>query len=336
MNRLFEHHFRAMNTEVAAWLWTREPLADLWLRDVQRFFSGVEAELSRFRATSGLSRLNAAAGRGPQPVSPTLLTVLARALTAARASDGIFDPTVLADLRRAGYDRSFEQLAITGVGRQPDLNRAGVRSGTMNREGAWRQVALDPIDHTVTIPAGVALDLGGITKGWAVDWAVEMLSAHGAALVDAGGDIRVSAAPGGKPWPIAVADPFDDGRDVGILHLSTGAVATSTVGRRQWQQDGRLMHHLIDPREGQPSRSDLHTVTVLAPTAVEAEVAAKVALIRGRLEGQAYLAGQGWSGLLVGRDGTSHPVGRFTIEPAHAELLAEPLAVRQNVDAVVA
>ena len=334
MNRLFEHHFRAMNTGVAAWLWTREPLADLWLRDVQRFFAMVEAELSRFRATSGLSRLNAAAGRGPQLVSPTLLTVLARALTAARASGGLFDPTVLADLHRAGYDRSFEQLPANGGGHRPGQNTAGTRKGTMIRQGAWQQVVLDPIDHTVTLPAGVGLDLGGITKGWAVDRAVEMLSVHGAALVDAGGDIRVSAAPGGKPWPIAVADPFDDSRDVGILHLSTGAVATSTVGRRHWQQNGRPMHHLIDPRNGQPSQSDLHTVTVIAPTAVAAEVAAKVALIRGRQEGRAYLEAEGWSGLLVGYDGTSHTAGRFTIEPGSGELPDESTAPRQNVDAL--
>lgn len=74
------------------------------------------------------------------------------------------------------------------------------------------------------------------------------------------------------------------------------------------------MHHLIDPRTGRPSQSDLHTVTVLAPTAVEAEVAAKVALILGRRAGRRYLEQRGLSGVLliqllpIGKDHTNPPV----------------------------
>jgi thiamine biosynthesis lipoprotein len=322
VNQLHEHHFRAMNTGVAAWLWADTPLADCWLRDVQCFFAAAEAELSRFRATSGLSRLNAAAGRGPRRVSPTVQHVLSQALAAARVSDGIFDPTVLHALQQAGYDRSFELLAVQDA--LPPA--AGQRNGKPTRfnhgdepvapTSGWQQVILDPIDGTVTLPAGLGLDLGGIAKGWSVDRAAERLGVHGAALIDAGGDIRASAAPGGQPWPVAIADPFDDTRDLGVLYLGAGAVATSTVGRRYWQQEGRSMHHLIDPRRGQPCQSDLHTVTVLAPTAVQAEVAAKVALILGHKDGQAYLERQGWSGLFTGFDGVPRVIGGLAVEPA--------------------
>lgn len=322
MNGLYEHHFRAMNTDVAAWLWTDTPLADPWLLEVQRCFAASEAELSRFRVTSGLSRLNAAAGQGPQRVSPTLQHVLGRALAAARDANGVFDPTVLTALQRAGYDRSFELLVA-----QESLPPAAASCNgkhTLSNHGdepavpssGWQQVTLDPIDGTVTLPAGLGLDLGGIAKGWTVDQATERLGVHGAALVDAGGDIRVSDAPGGKPWPVAIADPFDASHDLGVLHLAAGAVATSTVGRRHWQHDGRPMHHLIDPRRGEPCQSDLHTVTVLAPTAVQAEVAAKVALILGKQDGQAYLERQGWPGLFVGFDGAQQIIGALTIEPA--------------------
>ncbi len=329
MNRLYEHRFRAMNTGVAAWLWADARLADPWLLDVQRFFGAVEAELSRFRPTSGLSRLNAAAGRGPQRVSPMLQQVLQLALTAARATNGIFDPTVLPALLRAGYDRSFELLATDDPA---PSHAARPTQDTSQNNGkntlpgrveepagpapGWPRVVLDPIDGTVTLPAGLGLDLGGIAKGWAVDRAVEALGSHGPALIDAGGDIRASAAPGGTPWPVAIADPFDDGRDLGTLYLAEGAVATSTVGRRQWPRAGRVQHHLIDPRRGEPCQSDLHTVTVLAPTAVQAEVAAKAALILGQRTGQAYLERQGWPGLFVGFDGTQQVIGRLTIEPA--------------------
>jgi len=292
-----------MNTQISAWMWLDGPLASVWLNEAEAFFRESEAELSRFRPDSGLSRLNAAAGDGPQAVSSTLCTVLDLALAAARASGGIFDPTVLNPLRNAGYDRSFETLADGGF--------IGVNVGVAF---GWQQVALDTRRSTVELPAGVGIDLGGIAKGWTVDRVAEMLGAWSAALVDAGGDIRASAAPGGEPWPIAIEDPLDNTRDLGVIRLAEGAVATSSVGRRRWQSGGQMMHHLIDPRTGEPSRSDLHTVTVVAPTAVEAELTAKIALILGSREGQAYLETRGLSGLLVGHDGRQHVVGKLVLE----------------------
>jgi FAD:protein FMN transferase len=311
---LSEHRFRAMNTDVAAWLWSDSPASAFWLHEIEAFFGEVEAELSRFRPESGLSRLNASAGRGPQPVSDLVQTVLAAALRSAEDSEGIFDPTVLGALHRAGYVRSFELLADGSVQQEGEAGDAVREDAALD----WRAVALDRRRGEVTLPAGLGLDLGGIAKGWAVDRAAEMLGAWGAALVDAGGDIRASAAPGGEPWPIGIQDPFDPAADLGVLDLSEGAVATSTVGRRRWQHDGRLMHHLIDPQTGEPSRSDLHTVTVIAPTAADAEVAAKVALILGAASGRTYLEARGRSALLVDQAGGTHVVG--------APCLARPLA----------
>jgi len=313
---LSEHRFRAMNTEVAAWLWSDIGHAAVWLHEVEAFFGEVEAELSRFRPDSGLSRLNAAAGQGPQPVSDLLETVISLALKAAEESDGLFDPTVLHALRQAGYDRSFELLA-DDAGRP---SRLGEDDTTIN----WRAVELNPVLGTVTLPAGMGLDLGGIAKGWAVDRAAEMLGAWGAAMVDAGGDIRVSEAAGGEPWPIGIQHPFDPTRDLGVITLDGGAVATSTVGRRQWQRDQQPMHHLIDPRTGKSSQNDLHTVTVLAPTAASAEVAAKVALILGSDRGRAHLMARGLAGVFVDRMGRVEVVG----EP----MAGEPVPVIEGIE----
>jgi thiamine biosynthesis lipoprotein len=298
---LHTHRFRAMNTDVAAWLWSASPLAGVRLAEVERFFGQVEAALSRFRPQSELSRLNAAAGRGPQPVSSLLLEVLALALDAARSSGGLFDPTLLHALRAAGYDRSFEQI---GLGDAGPLLEAKAQSGS-----GWSQVLLDAAEGTVALPAGLGIDLGGIAKGWAVDAAAGQLGRWGAALVDAGGDIRSAGAPG-QPWPVAVQDPCDETRDLAVIGLADNAVATSSSGRRRWQRGGQSMHHLIDPRTGRPSRSDLHTVTVLAPTAVAAEVAAKVALLLGREAGQAYLASRGLAAWLIDYHGCPVTIGQ--------------------------
>lgn len=302
---LHEHRFYAMNTGVAVWLWSDSKLAAAQLARAHATFGQIEAELSRFRPDSGLSRLNAAADGRAQAVSPLLFAVLAAALHAAEDSDGLFDPTILPALRRAGYDRSFDLLAAA-----PDSGPTAAAQPAAPQD--WRHVQMDAATGVVRLPAGLGIDLGGIGKGWTADQVAQDLAPWGAALVDAGGDIRSTGAPGGEPWPVAVQDPFDESRDLLVINLAGGAIATSSVGRRRWELHGQPMHHLIDPRTGGPAKSDLHTVTVLAPTAVEAEIAAKVALLLGRAAGRRYLEQRGLSGVLAGVDRQWEILGDLT------------------------
>jgi len=302
---LAEHHFRAMNTDIGVWLWSESPTAEGLLREVEQIFADAEAQLSRFRADSELSRLNARAGRGAIAVSPLLQAVLAQALTAARHTDGIFDPTILPHLRRAGYDRSFELLVGSSdesIGQPIQPNRNG-----------WQQVCLDPANGTVQLPAGVAIDLGGIGKGWTVDRASELLGSWGPSLVDAGGDIRARGLPGGAVWPVGVEDPFHADRDRMVFGLKDCAVATSTIGKRAWQRNGQRFHHLIDPRTCKPSTSDLHTVTALGISATEAEIAAKTALLLGSVKGAAWLRRQGHAAILTQRSGERLCIGQLPL-----------------------
>ncbi|MCO5244687.1 MAG: FAD:protein FMN transferase [Anaerolineae bacterium] len=292
-----------MNTDVGIWLWNPSRQVDRLMRHAMQRFEEAEAELSRFRPDSGLSRLNAAAGLGPQTVSPLLWTALNRAVEAARQTLGLFDPTVLDLLRAAGYDRSFELLD----GSSDTLGPSAKPSC------GWHQIRFYDSVGQVELPAGVGIDLGGIAKGWTVDRVAVSLATHGPVLVDAGGDIRAVGMPGGEPWPVAVQDPFDETRDCAVLALNGGAVATSSIGRRRWQRNGQTMHHLIDPRTGQPSDSDLHTVTVLADTAEEAEVSAKTVLMLGTQAGASWLKRRDLRGLLIDRRGREHSVGTLPI-----------------------
>ena len=292
-----------MNTDVAIWLWNPSRQVDRLMQHAMQRFEEAEAELSRFRPDSGLSRLNAAAGLGPQTVSPLLWTALNRAVEAARQTLGLFDPTVLDLLRAAGYDRSFELL-----------NGSSDTLGPSAKPSCgWHQIRFYDSVGQVELPAGVGIDLGGIAKGWTVDRVAVSLATHGPVLVDAGGDIRAVGMPGGEPWPVAVQDPFDETRDCAVLALNGGAVATSSIGRRRWQRNGQTMHHLIDPRTGQPSDSDLHTVTVLADTAEEAEVSAKTVLMLGTQAGASWLKRRDLRGLLIDRRGREHSVGTLPI-----------------------
>jgi thiamine biosynthesis lipoprotein len=148
----------------------------------------------------------------------------------------------------------------------------------------------------------------------AVDAAVEALHVAGVtpAAVNAGGDLAVIGTPHGQAeWRIAV-ETRDGGHVVALAH---GALATSSTERRRWTRGGREIHHLIDPRTGEPASTGIASVTVSAHTCVQAEVAAKTAVLLGPADGGAFIRRMGLSGLIVGSDGSRLRVGRW-MEPA--------------------
>jgi FAD:protein FMN transferase len=285
--------FRAMGCEMLAVIDRDDPQAQAQIAAVPRWFSAWEQQLSRFRADSDLSQLNAAAGQSVV-VPPALWAVIKVALDAARQSNGLVRPTVLDALELAGYDRSFADLAPGATPAPPPL-----------RPADWRRIELKPRSHAVRLPIGVRLDLGGVAKGWAADQAVRRLAASGPALVDAGGDIAVSGPMSdGSPWPIAVANPFVPDDELELLMIARGAVATSGRDYRHWQRGGVEQHHIIDPRTGQPAQTDVLTATIIGPNGPAVETAAKVALILGSRAGLAWLdARPTLAGLLVLQDG---------------------------------
>jgi thiamine biosynthesis lipoprotein len=230
-----------------------------------------EERFSRFRPESELSRLN----ESPQeqvPVDAELGGLLARSVEYARISGGLFDPVVLDDLLALGYDRTFEEV-------RDETNGGAVARGPRFR---WRDISVDAARRAVARPFGARIDLGGIAKGAAVDAAIAGLSGYPGALVDVGGDIRVRGRPDdAESWIIAVEDGQSSDGTLSYIRLRDGAVATSSLRKRRWVHNGEAVHHIIDPRSGQPARSGVLQCSVIADTTEHAEVAAKVGFIRG-------------------------------------------------------
>ncbi len=314
--------FRAMGCQMLAIVEADEARAANVLAHVPRWFAEWENVLSRFRADSELNRLNASAGR-PVRVSETLWQVLEKSLEAANASNGLVTPAVLDALETAGYDKSFER-----IGR--DSSRPERHSLLAPNPRATNFIELDATTRTVRLPPGMRLDLGGIAKGWSADQAAQRLSQVGPALVDAGGDLAISGAlANGARWQIAIADPFEATRDLERLVLRAGGVATSGRDYRRWEQDGKPQHHIIDPRTNRPAITDVLSVTVIAPTTSQAEVAAKVALILGSRAGLAWIEARSeLAALLVLEDGTMMPSTRFDQYVWRETFIAEPDAIR--------
>ena len=265
--------FRAMGTDVEV---LGYPELLLHVADqVQARFLEVEAALSRFRQDSELSRLNRSSGC-PFRASPLLQSVLRGALEAARQSGGLFDPTVLNALEAAGYTRSFDDL---------DGSR-----GKCRLAGAVSYRAVEVLsDGHVVLHGGVRLDLGGYAKGWTVDSVEELMQSCESWVVNAGGDLLArGTGPTGEGWLVGVQDPFDHSRDVGVLLIADGAVATTSRMRRRWRTDAGPAHHIIDPATGRPADTGLASVTVITSTSAEAEVLAKILFLLGPRGGVRY------------------------------------------------
>ncbi len=257
-----------------------------------------ERALSRFCPESALYRLNARGGG--DHVDEVLWDAIDVALRAAEATSGLVTPTVLQALEDAGYDRSFESLAPDGA----------PGSSTTRPAPDWRLVERDEATRAVWLPPGTKLDLGGTAKGAAADQALAWLRGFGPAPVDLGGDIAASPARG--RWPIAIDDPRRAARDLDLVMLRGGGVATSGRDHRRWRRGGRERHHLIDPRTGVPAETDVWTATVIAPTALEADVAAKRILLEGTQRGIEWVdARDDIFARVVRTDGRIVPSARF-------------------------
>ncbi len=232
---------------------------------------------SRFTEDSELSRVN----RDPAAtvaVSPLMRRVIEAALAAARDTGGLVDATLADEIERAGYEGHFDG---EGTDLRAALALAPPRAPAAPRpDERWREITVDPRAGTVHRPPGLRLDVGGIAKGVFADELAALLEGFDAYVLDCAGDVRVGGR-AGLTRPVHIAGAFDADRLL-TFALTNGAVATSGISRRSWiGGDGRPAHHLLDPRTGRPVFSGIVQASALAPTAAQAEVLAKAAILGG-------------------------------------------------------
>jgi thiamine biosynthesis lipoprotein len=228
--------------------------------------SRVEALMTRYRGDSDVGRANLGAARDGVPISAETATVLAAALRWSSASDGRFDPALGA---------ASELWDVLNRHDPPDAAR--VRR--LASRGFWRHVDVGSRSGAPAVRFGdreVHLDLGAIAKGYAIDRAVDVLRARGIAhaIVTVGGDLyALGGAPGGGPWKVGIRDPHDLRALAATLDVSDRAVATSGDYERFFRWRGVRFHHLMDPATAAPRRTGVHSVTVLAGRAMDADAA---------------------------------------------------------------
>jgi thiamine biosynthesis lipoprotein len=291
--------FRAMTTEILFAAEGRLERVRLGFREARAVIRDGERRFTRFSQDSELMRLNRSAGKW-QSVSESMFDLLAIAQSLVEPTQGLFNPAVLPAMVANGYDRSIELLAA-GAGPAP--------SGPPEPALDFQAVEMDANRRRVRIPSEMQIDLGGIAKGWLATRAAERLAPYAdGCAVSAGGDISIIGLPHeGDGWPIGLEDPRQPERDLATLTLRSGSLATSSVAKRTWRQDGHKKHHIIDPRTGMPAESPWLSVTVIAPSATEAEAFAKACLIGGpQLAQQLVESRPGLAYLAVDKSGQLH------------------------------
>jgi thiamine biosynthesis lipoprotein len=288
--------FEAMNTTVSV---AAPHLIDsaehAFAAEVADRFAMVERRFSRFLPDSELALLNRTE---IGVISAEMIDLLRACRRHVDDTGGLFDPTVGTALVAAGYDRSF----APGV-----LDREHV--GDAPPRARFADLVIDEAARVVRRPADVQLDFGGFLKGRTVDRAAA--AAPTPSLIDAGGDMVLrGAGPDGDGWLVDIEDPDNPERVLATLCVRDRALATSAPKRRCWRRGPGHAHHLIDPRTGLPSSSDLAQVTMLAPTAEQADVLAKTVFLLGAREARRFVAARPeLAVVLIHRDGTLEIVG---------------------------
>jgi len=229
--------------------------------------SQVDRLMTRFQAGSDVGRANAGAAREAVHVTRETGTVLAAALEWAGRTNGAFDPALGRVIRLWDVEHRTAPPAEPAVGRLA---------------GRHLYRALD-VDRWQGLPAlryesdDVAVDLGGIAKGYGVDQAVATLREWGIeqALVNVGGDLAaIGRAEGDRPWRVGVRSP--DRADVllATFDLEDAAIATSGDYLQYFEYHGRRYHHLLDPETAAPRVTAMRSLTVRASDCVTADAAA--------------------------------------------------------------
>ena len=255
------------------------------IRRVRARVEELEAAMTLFRPESPLVALNASPEGMWLDVPSDLTAAIDAGLSACRATEGAFDPSVAPALKAWGlYDLEGSDASADFL--RQWRSRPGIDAVQIDAANA-RLRRLD---------SRVELDLGGIGKGIAVDAALAILREAGsrAALVNLGGEIGVLAAPESSPegWPVGIAHPRKPGECCAEFSLRSGHIATSGDYERWVETPSGRKHHILDPKTAEPV-SGVASITVWRPSGTEADVASTASFVsagRGVApQGRAYL-----------------------------------------------
>jgi thiamine biosynthesis lipoprotein len=245
--------------------------------------------MSIFIEESEVSRLNRSDRGEPIAVSPELIEIVGLSAEISEMTEGAFDITV------APLLFLWNQAASSGR-----IPRSEEREYARDRVG-MALLECDPRARRLRfLRGGMAIDLGGIGKGYALDRAAAVLREHGVrrALLNFGGNILALGSPHDARWEIGIRDAGSPSSCVAGFSLDRGAVSTSGDYERGIDIRGTRYSHIIDPRTGQPAQG-LLSVTVIDSSAARADALSTALYVMGREKALRFAEEHSIAALLV-------------------------------------
>jgi thiamine biosynthesis lipoprotein len=236
--------------------------------------SRLEGLMSTHLPDAEIYKLNQQAGKGFMRLSPDVLKVLQRAMFWSEQSGGAFDVTIgpVTKLWRFGDEK-------------PSIPSSVLLQQALQTVD-YKNIHIDDVIVRLNKP-GMALHLGAIAKGYAVDHAMMVLKSNGIqnAMINAGGDLTVIGNRAvGKPWKIGLQHPRKPEKIIASFNLADGSVATSGDYQRYFIHDKKRYHHILNPENGQPARG-LISATVITSSTIDADALATAVFVLGAEKG---------------------------------------------------
>ncbi len=251
----------------------------------------IEADTSRFKSESDVAKINANAGVSAVPVHADTLYLVQTSLEYARATGGAFDITIAPVEELWGfYTQKYRVPSPQEI--QSTLPLVG-----------YERVQVDPAGSTVMLAdKGMQIDLGGITKGYAVQEMYNLLKQRGVqhALINFGGAVgALGRRSDGKEWVVGIKHPRAEGGElVGELHISNNFVSSSGDYERFFVQDGKRYCHILDPATGYQPREVIST-TLVGPNSTADDILSTALFVMGQQKGLEFMKSQSGTEALI-------------------------------------
>ena len=243
--------------------------------------SAIDRSASMYNRQSVLSRINVGA---TDQADATVARLLRRSQEISRETSGAFDPTV-APLMRLWKTQTDSAALPTKADIDSVMQFVGMG-----------KVGIDAAGRVTKADSRLSLDFSAIAKGLGCDEVARMLERNGVEnyVVEIGGEVVARGVnKRGEPWAVAVDMPVDNADSVVhtsamVLHIDSGAVATSGNYRNYKVVDGRKIAHIIDPATGCTAQSNLLSATVVAANCMDADAYATALMVMGLQRAQKF------------------------------------------------
>ena len=238
-----------------------------------------DAMFSKTNENSEISKINQAAGQ-PVEVSDDMITIIKKGLYSSRLSQGAFDITIgsVSNL----WDFKSEEPVI------PAADAVAAAKNHVN----FQNIILKNNTVTLTDP-NTQLDVGAIAKGYIADRLKDYLKENGVkhAVINLGGNVlTLGTKADGSDYNIAIQKPFDkSGEAIASVKISDKSVVTTGNYQRYFEKDGKIYHHVLDPKTGMPCETDLYSVSIITVSSLTADALSTVCFLKGYQEALALV-----------------------------------------------